>query len=59
MTSYRRTEFRAFFAYHDAIIHLEGSTNPAEKEMFFGATSVPNTCQYCVVAHGAMVMRIS
>ncbi|HCH70445.1 MAG TPA: alkylhydroperoxidase [Colwellia sp.] len=54
--AYRPAEFRAFFAYHDAIMHREGSTlSPAEKEMIVVAISSANGCQYCVVAHGAML----
>lgn len=54
--AYRPAEFRAFFAYHDAIMHREGSTlSPAEKEMIIVATSAANGCQYCVVAHGALL----
>ena len=54
--AYRPAEFRAFFAYHDAIMEREGSTlSPAEKEMIIVATSAANGCQYCVVAHGALL----
>jgi uncharacterized peroxidase-related enzyme len=54
--AHRPAEFRAFFAYHDAIMEREGSTlSPAEKEMIVVATSAANGCQYCVVAHGALL----
>ena len=54
--AHRPAEFRAFFVYHDAIMEREGSTlTPAEKEMIIVATSSANGCQYCVVAHGALL----
>lgn len=54
--AHRPAEFRAFFDYHDAIIEREGSTlSAAEKEMIIVATSAANGCQYCVVAHGALL----
>ncbi len=54
--AHRPAEFRAFFVYHDAIMEREGSTlSPAEKEMIIVATSAANGCQYCVVAHGALL----
>jgi len=54
--THRPAEFRAFFDYHDAIMEREGSTlTPAEKEMIIVATSAANGCQYCVVAHGALL----
>lgn len=58
--AHRPAEFRAFFAYHDAIMEREGSTlSPAEKEMIVVATSAANGCQYCVVAHGALLRVFS
>lgn len=58
--AYRPAEFRAFFAYHDAIMEREGGTlTPAEKEMIIVATSSENGCQYCVVAHGALLRIFS
>jgi len=58
--AYRPEEFRAFFSYHDAIMDREGSTlTPAEKEMIVVAISSLNGCQYCVVAHGAMLRIFS
>lgn len=58
--AYRPAEFRAFFAYHDAIMEREGSTlSPSEKEMIIVATSAMNGCQYCVVAHGALLRVFS
>lgn len=54
--AHRPDEFRAFFAYHDAIMEREESNlTPAEKEMIIVATSAANGCQYCVVAHGALL----
>ena len=54
--AHRPAEFRAFFAYHDAIMEREGSTlSAAEKEMIIVATSAANGCQYCVIAHGALL----
>ncbi|PRX37158.1 uncharacterized peroxidase-related enzyme [Meinhardsimonia xiamenensis] len=54
--AHRPDEFRAFFAYHDALMMRESLT-PAEKEMIVVATSADNNCLYCVVAHGA-ILRI-
>ena len=53
----RPAEFRAFFAYHDALMEKEGGLSKAEREMIVVATSAENDCPYCVVAHGA-VLRI-
>ncbi|MGB0466520.1 MAG: peroxidase-related enzyme [Pontibacterium sp.] len=54
--AHRPAEFRAFFSYHDAIMEREESTlTPAEKEMIIVATSAANGCQYCVIAHGALL----
>jgi uncharacterized peroxidase-related enzyme len=53
----RPDEFRAFFAYHDALMEKEGGLTQAEREMIVVATSGANQCQYCVVAHGA-ILRI-
>ena len=53
----RPNEFRAFFAYHDALMEKEGGLSKAEREMIVVATSGANQCQYCVVAHGA-ILRI-
>lgn len=53
----RPEEFRAFFAYHDALMDKPGNLTKAEREMIVVATSSPNQCQYCVVAHGA-ILRI-
>jgi uncharacterized peroxidase-related enzyme len=51
----RPDEFRAFFAYHDALMKKEGGLSKAEREMIVVATSGINQCQYCVVAHGAIL----
>lgn len=53
----RPDEFRAFFAYHDALMDKPGNLTKAEREMIVVATSSANQCQYCVVAHGA-ILRI-
>ena len=53
----RPEEFRAFFAYHDALMEKRGGLSKAEREMIVVATSGLNQCQYCVVAHGA-ILRI-
>jgi uncharacterized peroxidase-related enzyme len=55
--AHRPDEFRAFFAYHDALMDKEGGLTKAEREMIVVATSGANECQYCVVAHGA-ILRI-
>ena len=55
--AYRPDEFRAFFAYHDALMEKPGALTKAEREMIVVATSNANQCQYCVVAHGA-ILRI-
>ena len=51
----RPAEFRAFFAYHDALMEKPGGLTPAEREMIVVATSAANQCQYCVIAHGAIL----
>ncbi|MBX3592074.1 MAG: peroxidase-related enzyme [Burkholderiaceae bacterium] len=53
----RPDEFRAFFAYHDALMLRKNSLSKGEKEMIVVATSGANGCLYCVVAHGA-ILRI-
>jgi uncharacterized peroxidase-related enzyme len=55
--AHRPDEFRAFFAYHDALMLKEGGLSKAEREMIVVATSGANQCLYCVVAHGA-ILRI-
>src|SRR5213082_4287953 len=57
MLAYRPDEFRAFFAYHDALMEKDGGLTKAEREMIVVATSAANQCQYCVIAHGA-ILRI-
>jgi uncharacterized peroxidase-related enzyme len=57
----RPAEWRAFFAYHDALMLKETGSNPAgtltkgEREMIVTTTSAANQCLYCVVAHGALL----
>ena len=53
--AHRPAEFRAFFAYHDALMEKESALTKAEREMIVVATSGANQCQYCVVAHGAIL----
>ena len=55
--AHRPDEFRAFFAYHDALMDKDSGLSKAEREMIVVATSAANECQYCVVAHGA-ILRI-
>lgn len=55
--AHRPDEFRAFFAYHDALMERKSGLTKAEREMIVVATSNANQCQYCVVAHGA-ILRI-
>ncbi len=55
--AYRPDEFRAFFAYHNALMEREGGLSQADKEMIIVATSGFNQCIYCVIAHGA-ILRI-
>ena len=56
--SRRPDEFRAFFAYHDALMVKEtGSLTKADREMIVTTTSAKNNCLYCVMAHGA-ILRI-
>ncbi len=55
--AHRPDEFRAFFAYHDALMEKEGGLSKAEREMIVVATSSVNDCHYCVIAHGA-ILRI-
>lgn len=54
--AHRPAEFRAFFAYHDALMLKEtGNLSKADREMIITATSAKNDCLYCVVAHGALL----
>jgi uncharacterized peroxidase-related enzyme len=55
--AHRPDEFRAFFAYHDALMLKQGGLSKAEREMIVVATSGANDCLYCIVAHGA-ILRI-
>jgi len=55
--AHRPDEFRAFFAYHDALMDKDEGLTKAEREMIVVATSGANGCLYCVVAHGA-ILRI-
>ena len=53
--AHRPDEFRAFFAYHDALMEKDGGLTKAEREMIVVATSGANSCLYCIVAHGAIL----
>ena len=53
--AHRPEEFRAFFAYHDAVMLRDSGLTKAEREMIVVATSGANDCPYCVVAHGAIL----
>ena len=54
--AHRPAEFRAFFAYHDALMLKEtGNLSKADREMIVTATSAKNDCLYCVVAHGGLL----
>jgi uncharacterized peroxidase-related enzyme len=53
--AHRPDEFRAFFAYHDAVMERDSGLTKAEREMIVVATSAANDCTYCVVAHGAIL----
>ena len=55
--AHRPDEFRAFFAYHDAVMVKDSGLSKAEREMIVVATSGRNHCPYCVIAHGA-ILRI-
>lgn len=55
--AHRPDEWRAFFAYYDALMLRDSGLSKAEREMIVVATSAVNGCPYCVVAHGA-VLRI-
>jgi uncharacterized peroxidase-related enzyme len=55
--AHRPDEFRAFFAYHDALMEKDSGLTKAEREMIVVATSGANDCLYCIVAHGA-ILRI-
>jgi uncharacterized peroxidase-related enzyme len=55
--THRADEFRAFFAYHDALMEKKSGLTKAEREMIVIATSAANQCIYCVIAHGA-ILRI-
>src|ERR1700751_5542968 len=53
--AHRPSEFRAFFAYHDALMLRDSGLTKAEREMIVVATSGANDCLYCIVAHGAIL----
>jgi uncharacterized peroxidase-related enzyme len=53
----RPAEWRAFFAYHDALMLKDSGLTKGDREMIVTTTSAANKCLYCVVAHGA-ILRI-
>jgi uncharacterized peroxidase-related enzyme len=53
--AHRPDEFRAFFAYHDALMLRDSGLSKAEREMIVVATSGANRCPYCIIAHGAIL----
>jgi uncharacterized peroxidase-related enzyme len=53
--AHRPDEWRAFFAYHDALMERQSGLTKAEREMIVVAVAGANGCQYCVVAHGAIL----
>ena len=53
--AHRTAEWRAFVAYHDALMLQEGGLTKGEREMIVVATSAADECLYCVVAHGAIL----
>jgi uncharacterized peroxidase-related enzyme len=53
--AHRPDEFRAFFAYHDALMEKDSGLSKGEREMIVVVTSAINNCLYCVIAHGAIV----
>ena len=56
MLAHRPAEFRAFFAYHDALMERQSATlSLADREMIVVAMSAQHECLYCVVAHGALL----
>lgn len=55
--AHRPAEFRAFVAYHDALMDKSDGLSKAEREMIVVATSATNQCLYCVISHGA-ILRI-
>ncbi len=57
--AHRPAEFRAFFAYYDALMMSDGPLTKSEREMIVVATSTINKCQYCVISHGALLRIFS
>ena len=53
--AHRPDEWRAFFAYYEALMERDSGLSKAEREMIVVATSAANQCQYCVIAHGAIL----
>lgn len=57
--AHRPEEFRAFVTFHDVLMEKESGLTKAEREMIVVATSGANGCQYCVIAHGAILRILS
>jgi uncharacterized peroxidase-related enzyme len=55
--AHRPAEWRAFMAYHDALLLKDSGLTKGDREMIIVTTSAANQCLYCVVAHGA-ILRI-
>src|SRR2546421_10578765 len=53
--AYRPDEFRAFFAYYDALMEKDSGLTKAEREMIVVATSAANQGHYCGIAHGPLL----
>src|ERR1700734_2514621 len=52
--AFRPDEFRALFAYHDALMDKDGGLTKAERESIVDAPSCANQCHSCVTAHGSI-----
>jgi uncharacterized peroxidase-related enzyme len=52
--AHRPDEWRAFVAYHDALMERAQGLSKGDRELIVVATSAANECTYCVVAHGAI-----
>ncbi len=57
--AHRPAEWRAFMAYHDALLLKDGGLSKGDREMIIVATSAVNQCLYCVVAHGAILRLVA
>jgi uncharacterized peroxidase-related enzyme len=57
--AHRPDEFRAFFAYRNAVMGHDDGLNAVEREMIVVVTSAKANCTYCVVSHGANLRLLS